>query len=280
VSQGALWMIGCGNMAGAMLGRWLETGLEPSLVTVVDPAMPELPVCVVASAPDDGPAPDAVILGIKPQLLTAVAPALAPRIAGAVLYSMLAGVEVDTLNQHFPHARAIIRLMPNLPVRYGKGVVALHAPDANTADRSVAEALMAPLGLVEWLEAEGDFHALTALSGSGPAFVYRFIDAMAQAGAALGLPSDQAARLATATVEGAAALAKASHESPAILADRVASPGGTTRRGLDVLDAEAALQKLVTAALTAAAKRSEEMAAEARSPALNAKQDGFRVGAR
>jgi pyrroline-5-carboxylate reductase len=123
---------------------------------------------------------------------------------------------------------------------------------------------MAPLGLVEWISDEGLFDAVTALSGSGPAFLFRFIDALAEAGATLGLPADQAARLAMATVEGSAALAAGAEESPAILADRVASPGGTTRAGLDILDADQALKALVRDTLDAAARRGAEMAAAAR----------------
>ena len=124
-------------------------------------------------------------------------------------------------------------------------------------------ALMAPLGTPEWLD-ESHFDAVTALAGSGPAFVYRFIDALAQGGAALGLPAEQARRLALAMVEGAGALASASEHAPGELARRVASPGGTTEAGLRVLDADAALSELVAATLKAAADRSAEMAAAAR----------------
>lgn len=120
---------------------------------------------------------------------------------------------------------------------------------------------MAPLGLVEWIADESHFDAVTALSGSGPAFLYRFIDALAQGGAALGLPADQAARLALATVEGAALTAAASADAPASLADKVASKGGSTRAGLDVLDADSALETLVAATLAAAEARNRELAA-------------------
>jgi pyrroline-5-carboxylate reductase len=122
---------------------------------------------------------------------------------------------------------------------------------------------MAPLGLTEWVDAT-QFDAVTALAGSGPAFVYRFIDALAEAGAAIGIPADQALRLALATVEGGALLAARSSDTPAALADKVASPGGSTRKGLDVLDADAALVKLLTATLDAAERRNAEMAAAAR----------------
>jgi pyrroline-5-carboxylate reductase len=155
-----------------------------------------------------------------------------------------------------------VRLMPNMPVILGKGAIGLASDSPD--ERAAATALMAPLGLVEWLDAEDDFHALTALSGSGPAFVYRFIDALAAAGRDLGLSADQSLRLARATVEGAGALAAISEEDPGLLADRVASPGGTTREGLNVLDAESAILTLTAKALAAAERRSREMAEEAK----------------
>lgn len=180
-----------------------------------------------------------------------------------LLISILAGVEEESLRQRFD-VRAVVRAMPNLPVGIAKGVVALHSADAGDADREAARALMAPLGLVEWIGEEPLFDAVTALSGSGPGFVYRFIDALAEAGAALGLPADQAQRLAIATVEGSAALAAASDDAPAVLADRVASPGGTTRAGLNVLDEGDALKHLVHRTLSAAVDRTAELAAAAR----------------
>jgi pyrroline-5-carboxylate reductase len=178
--------------------------------------------------------------------------------------SILAGTTTVTLARVLPNARAILRVMPNLPVAIGKGVVGLHG-NLNADDQAAANTLMAPLGLVEWIADEAHFDAVTALSGSGPAFVYRFIDALAQGGAALGLPTDQAARLALATVEGAGLLAAGSNVSPAELAERVASKGGSTRKGLDVFDTDDALVRLAAAALTAAEQRNREMAALTRS---------------
>lgn len=260
---GTLMMIGCGNMAGAMLRRWLEAGLPPTQVTVVDPAGPSLPegARLLSAVPTDETAPDRLVLGFKPQQIAHIAPGLAPVATGAI-YSMLAGVELATLRTYFPDARAIVRLMPNMPVMLGKGAIGLASDSPE--ERDAATALMAPLGLVEWLDAEDDFHALTALSGSGPAFVYRFIDALAAAGRDLGLSADQSLRLARATVEGAGALAAISDEDPGLLADRVASPGGTTREGLNVLDAESAILTLTAKALAAAERRSREMAEEAK----------------
>ena len=195
-------------------------------------------------------------------MLGAVAPALAG-IRPPLLLSILAGVEEAALAARID-ADAIVRAMPNLPVAIGRGVTALHARGAAPEARAAAEALAAPLGAVEWIADEALFDAVTALSGCGPGFVFRFIDALAQAGTALGLPAEQAARLALATVEGAAAMASGSSESPAVLADRVASPGGSTREGLNVLDRDGALNRLVAATLRAARDRNIELAAAAR----------------
>lgn len=259
-----LWLIGAGNMGGAMLARWIAGGvLDAAQVTAIDPGAPDVPDGVrLVAAPPEGEQADIIILATKPQLLDTVAPSLAtsqPRL----LISILAGIEEAALSARIP-AGATVRAMPNLPVSLGRGVVALHSSDANEQARATAEALMAPLGLVEWVADEHLFHAVTALSGSGPGFVYRFIAAMAEAGAALGLPADQAERFAIATVEGAAALAADSRDTPAALANRVASPGGTTRAGLDILDHDGAMRRLIGDTLAAASRRSEELAAAAR----------------
>lgn len=243
-----------------MLRRWLASGLAPDQVTVVSPsgrAQPE-GVRVAATAPA---APfDTILLACKPQQLAAVAPALrghAPRL----LVSILAGVELATLTALTD--APVVRAMPNLPVAIGKGVVALHgARGTEAGDR--AAALMTPLGLVEWIADERLFDLVTALAGSGPAFLYRFVDALTAAGAAQGLPPDQAGRLALATVSGAAQLAAGATVSPGVLADRVASPGGSTREGLDVLDRDQALVALLTDTLAAATRRNREMAVAAR----------------
>lgn len=252
------WMIGCGNMAGAMLTRWLAAGAPADGITVVRPSgvAPAAGVRTLTALPD-GPAPRLVLLGIKPQQLDSVAPALAARVGPeTVLVSILAGTGCDSLRARFPAAGAIVRAMPNTPVALGRGVVAL------TGDRvEPVAALMRPLGLVEWIADEEDFHLVAALAGSGPAFVFRMIDALAVGAADLGLAPDQAARLALHMVEGAGALAAGAGEPPALLADRVASPGGMTRKGLDVLDADQALARLMRATLDATAARGREMAA-------------------
>ena len=259
----SILLVGCGNMAGAMLRGWLAGGLEPERFTVVDPAAPELPPWVprLPNLPAQG-AFEAILIGVKPQVLGEVAPQVVHLVGpDTVVFSILAGVELAVLERHFPQARAIVRVMPNLAAALGKSPVAL----ASNGDsvREAARELMAPLGTPEWID-ESEFDLVTALAGSGPAFVYRFIDALGNAALELGLPADKAGRLALAMVEGAAALAAESEVGPGELARRVASPGGTTQAGLDVLDHEGRLHRLVLDTLRAARDRSAEMAAEAR----------------
>jgi pyrroline-5-carboxylate reductase len=258
-------IVGCGNMGGAMLAGWLAGGLSPKRFTVVDPVLAQAPAGVelLRELPDR--TFDAVLLGVKPQLLGDVAPQLV-RLAGrgTIVLSILAGVELASLAARFPDAKGLVRIMPNLAAAIGKSPVALFAQGLDEAARAEVTELMQPLGLPEWLAEETQFDVVTALAGSGPAFVYRFIDALAAGAAALGLPREQADRLALATVEGAAALATAAPHGPGELARRVASPGGTTEAGLKVLDADRALANLAEATLRAAANRSAEMARAAR----------------
>jgi pyrroline-5-carboxylate reductase len=258
-------MIGCGNMGGAMLRRWIASGtLTASHVFVVNRGDRVLPDGVRQGRElPTGDLPDIVILAMKPQQIDDIAARFAGALAGVpLLISILAGVDAPALVARF-RAGAIVRAMPNLPVAIGKGVVALDSDNSDPIARDAAAALMAPLGLVEWV-ASAQFDAVTALAGSGPAFLYRFIDALAAAGIAQGLPEDQAQRLALATVEGAGLLAAAADVGPGALADQVASPGGSTRKGLDVLDHDAALPALLRETIAAATRRNAEMAAAAR----------------
>lgn len=260
----SIWLVGCGNMGGAMLRGWIASGIPSTSITVIDPQQPPVPLGVTRHAAVVAGSPDVLILAVKPQLLDPVARQCAEAgVRARLLVSVLAGVEESVLLASFD-AGSVIRAMPNLPGSIGQGVVALYSNGAGPDERAEAEMLMKPLGLVEWIGDEGLFHAVTALSGSGPGFVYRFIEALADAGTSLGLPADQAQRFAIATVQGAAALAAQSAESPAALAERVASPGGTTRAGLDVLDHDNSLKRLLHATLSAAARRSAEMAEAAR----------------
>ena len=264
---GPIWLAGAGNMGGAMLRGWLGEGIAPDRITVIRPSGAAVAdgVAVYKAPPPDGEMPAVLVLAMKPQKLDEAVPALAPLVGeGTLIVSVLAGVEIASLAKRFPVHRAIVRVMPNTPVAIGKGVLLLHASDADAAARAETEALVKPLGAIEWIADETLFGAATALSGCGPAFLFRFVDALAKAGEGLGLPADQAARLALATVEGSALLAAGSDEGPARLADRVASPGGSTRAGLDVIDDGAALEALMTRVLLASSKRNEEMAAVAR----------------
>jgi pyrroline-5-carboxylate reductase len=261
----SLLIVGCGNMAGAMLRGWLAAGLDPGRFTVADPAVPAMPrVRWLEQVPASGSF-DAILLGVKPQLFGAVAPRVAPLAGPATsVLSLLAGVDIATLAAAFPQAWAHVRVMPNLSVEVGKAPIALAASDLAERGRAALVELLEPLGNPEWVS-EASFDLVTALAGSGPGFVYRFIDALAVAAAELGLPREQADRLALATVEGAAVLAAASADSPGELARRVASPGGMTQEGLDVLDRDQALVRLLTETLRAARDRGEQLAREARS---------------
>lgn len=252
-------IFGCGNMGGAMLRGWIAAGIDPARFTVVDPVAKDLPGGVhhARSAGDAGARFDAALLGIKPQMLVELAGDVSARLApGATLISILAGTTLDTLSVHFPDAR-ITRLMPNLAAAIGKSPLALYAGGERYAEM---ESWMAPLGKPVWLTSENQMNAVTALAGSGPAFVYRFIDALQIAGAELGLPANVAASLALSTVEGAALLAAGSPEPPLELARRVTSPGGTTAAGLAVLDQDAALLRLVSETLRAARDRGDALA--------------------
>ena len=263
--DGPIWLAGAGNMGGAMLRGWLRAGIDRARVTVIRPSgTPIERVTVLTAPPPDSEMPAVLVLAMKPQKLDEAVPVLAPTTGeGTTIVSVLAGVEVASLAKRFPNHRAIIRVMPNTPSAIGKGVMLLHG-DASEVVKAETEALVAPLGLCEWIDDEALFGRASALSGCGPAFLFRFIDALAKAGEAQGLPADQAARLALATVQGAADLAGVSNESPTELADRVASPGGSTRAGLNVIDENAALDRLMADVLAASARRNEEMAAAAR----------------
>lgn len=256
----SILIVGCGNMGGAMLSGWLASGMDPARFTVVDPFLAQAPdgVALLRQVPDRHF--DAVLLGVKPQLLAeAIASVSRMAVKNCIILSILAGIKLETLSTGFPDAGAIVRIMPNLAAAIGRSPIALMAKGLDGAGRDGVTALMQPLGSPEWLASESLFDAVTALAGSGPAFLYRFIDALTAGAVNLGLDEGQALRLALATVEGAALLAAASPYPPGELARRVASPGGTTQAGLDVLDADEALARLVAATLQAAADRSAEM---------------------
>ena len=256
-------LVGCGNMGRAMLDGWLAGGaLLPGAVTVLDPVATAPAGVAAVREPPEGPF-DLVVLAIKPQQFAALAPALAPLAHGALVVSILAGTDCVQLAARLPGAR-VARIMANLAAAFGLSPVALYAgPGITDADRALLDKLGGALGLVEWLADEDLLHAVTALGGSGPGFVFRLLDALAKGGAALGLEPQAAAAMALAMVRGAAELAARSGEDFATLAARVASPGGTTQAGLAELERDDAADKLLAATLRAARDRSEALASGA-----------------
>lgn len=253
-------LVGCGNMGRALLDGWLAAGvLTPGEVVVLDPvATPPAGVAVVREPPV-GPF-DLVVLAIKPQQFADLAPSLAPLADGALVVSILAGTDCAQLAARLPGAR-VARIMANLAAAFGLSPVALFGgPGIVDADRTLLDRLGHALGPVEWLADENLLHAVTALGGSGPGFVYRLLEAFAKGGAALGLEPQASAAMALAMVRGAAELAARSGEDFAALAAKVASPGGTTRAGLDALERGDAADQLIAATLRAAHYRSVELA--------------------
>ena len=263
---GPLWLVGCGNMGSAMLDGWIAAGVDPAHVSVVRPSGRPVghDVRVLTDYPEDE-VPAVVLLAMKPRQLDDVAPVLSPILdPQTILVSILAGAELKSLRPRFPAPHSIVMAMPNLPVRLEKGVVLLHSDTDDATARAFVTGLMASLGHAEWIDDEQLFHLAGDLTGAGPAFLFRFIQALAEAAERLGLSREQAGRLAAAMVEGAAALAVHANEGPDQLARRVASPGGTTQAGLAVLDEANALRDLIARTLEASHRRSLEMAEEAR----------------
>ena len=243
-----------------MVEGWRRAGLDLRGVIAIRPSGREVPgVATITAIPGYGE-PALVLLAVKPQKLNEVVPLLEPRVGqGTALVSILAGVELVSLSARFPRAGTIVRAMPNLPVSEGRGVVAL----AGSGAGQLAE-MFAPLGLVHVARDETEFGAIGALAGAGPAYVARFVAALAKAGEGRGLAPPLAARIALETVLGTALMAEARGETMESVARRVASPRGTTEAGLAVLDRDGALDRLVAETLAAAARRSAELAAEAR----------------
>lgn len=265
-----IWLVGCGAMGGALLSRWIESGLPAAQVTVIDPDPRGLPTGFAGTVVPDAvsawahaPDPTLLVLGVKPQLLPKLGPGLSRLLQPApLLLSMLAGVRTNALAELFPGA-PIIRVMPNTPARIGRGVTTLFAHGASEAEKAAASWLMEQAGSALWLDREEAFDAVTAVSGSGPAYVFKFIEALAAAAESQGLEADMALKLAVDTVAGAAELARQSGENPARLREQVTSPNGTTAAGLARLDGDGLLTSLVRTTVKAATDRSRELAAAA-----------------
>lgn len=257
------WFVGCGNMGGAIVDGWRTAGLDLSQAVVIRPSgTPVEGVRTVAALPDAGVPPKLVVLAVKPQKLDEVAPQLKPWITSrATIVSILAGVEAASLRQRFPGAGAIVRAMPNLPVAMRRGVTALYTTDADDSVKQQIGDLFAALGWAMWTVDEARFAAIGAVAGAGPAYVARFVGALAKAGEARGLSAETAATVALETVLGTAWMAATTGEAMEAVAKRVASPNGTTEAGLAVLDP--ALDELVGRTIEAAARRGQELAEEA-----------------
>jgi pyrroline-5-carboxylate reductase len=264
----SLLLVGAGKMGGAMLEGWLARGLEPARVTVLDPQPSPALLDFAGSTglclnPDRAglSSPEVLVLGIKPQTLTEAAPAIAP-LAGpdTLVVSILAGKTVADLSRAMPQAGAIVRAMPNLPASIGRGATGAFAtPDVTQRQRAVTHALLSAVGLVEWVEREELIDAVTAVSGSGPAYLFHLVEALSAAGREVGLESGVAERLARQTVAGAAELLSGSGLEPAVLRQNVTSPGGTTAAALEVLMAANGMGALMRRAVEAAKRRAAEL---------------------
>lgn len=261
----SIWFVGCGNMARAMVEGWRKAGFDLSDAVAIRPSgTPVEGVRTVSTLPDDAP-PRLAMLGFKPQKLDEVAPELAPRLGpDTVVLSLLAGAEAKSLRARFPQVRSVVRAMPNLPVSERMGVTALYSEDAGEALRGEIGSFIGVLGLAHWCSVEQELGAIGSVAGSGPAFVARFVTALARAGESVGLPSELSLDLTLRTVAGTAALAQAHGEDMASIARRVASPRGTTEAGLAVLDEDEALNRLLAETLAASQRRGRELAAETR----------------
>jgi pyrroline-5-carboxylate reductase len=266
----SLVLVGAGKMGEALLRGWLAGGLAPARVTIIEPK-PSPAIAALAAErgiavnpPLAGlAAPEVLFLAIKPQTLEAAAPDLAP-LAGAdtLVISILAGKRIIDLAARLPKARALARVMPNTPAAVGRGAAAGFASPATSArQRQWAQSLMGAVGQFDWLADEALIDSVTAISGSGPAYVFALVEAMAEAGVKLGLPADLAMKLARATVEGAGELL---HREPAVsaakLRENVTSPGGTTAAALAVLRAPDGYPALLAKATEAARDRARELA--------------------
>jgi pyrroline-5-carboxylate reductase len=266
-----LLLVGAGKMGGAMLDRWLARGLGAASVAVLDPYIEKgrreelkRAGASVADAAEDlsGRAFETLVLAVKPQSMAEVLPAVAPLAGpGTLVVSVVAGVRLERLAAAFPASQPVVRTMPNTPAQVGMGMtVAVANAHVSAAQREVVDALLGAIGKLAWAEDEGLIDAVTAVSGSGPAYVFLLAECLATAGRAAGLPPDLAELLARQTVAGAGALLAESPLPAATLRENVTSPKGTTAAALSVLMAEDGLQPLMTRAVAAARRRSIELA--------------------
>jgi pyrroline-5-carboxylate reductase len=265
---GTIVLVGAGKMGGAMLEGWLALGLDPKSVVAIEP-QPAREISTLAGrglrlnpgAQTVGEAA-AIVIAVKPQVAPEIVPTLAPYLgAGTVVLSIMAGRTLGFLEQALSQRAAIVRAMPNTPAAIGRGIT-VAAPNQRVSQRQrdLVHALLAATGVVEWVGDEALMDAVTAVSGSGPAYVFLLAEALARAGVAAGLPEELAAKLARETVAGSGELLHRSPLDASVLRQNVTSPGGTTAAALDVLMAADGLEALMTRAVAAATARSRKLA--------------------
>jgi pyrroline-5-carboxylate reductase len=265
--RGTLVLVGAGKMGSAMLDGWLARGLDPKKIVVIEPqpvkAVKALTRRGVKLNPKDKVgAVSAIVIAVKPQSAPEAVPPLARFIDKTTLVlSIMAGRTIGFLEKSLPTGTAIVRAMPNTPAAIGRGIsVAVANAKISTRQRKQASDLLAAIGKVEWVGDETLMDAVTALSGSGPAYIFLLAECMARAGVAAGLPKELATRLARETVTGSAELLHRSDLDAATLRQNVTSPGGTTAAALEVLMGPGGFDQLLTQAITAATRRSRDLA--------------------
>jgi pyrroline-5-carboxylate reductase len=265
--SGRLVVVGAGKMGGALLEGWLRLGLDPKMVAVLEP-QPAPNIAGLAGRglqlnPDRHALTDvaAIVIAVKPQVAAEALPPLAPMIgASTVVVSIMAGRTLQFIAGALDRPGALVRAMPNTPAAIGRGITVAVARNANAAQRDLAQRLLSAAGTVEWIDDETLMDAVTAVSGSGPAYVFLLAEALAKAGVAAGLPPELAAKLARETVAGSGELLHRSDVDAAVLRENVTSPGGTTAAALEVLLGKDGLAALMQRAVAAATKRSRELA--------------------
>jgi len=261
--------LGGGNMASALIGGLLKKGVDASWISVVEvsPAARERLAALHGVRASDAPdaatqKSDTLVLAVKPQDLRPAAAALAGSVRGKLVVSIAAGVRLDALSHWLGGHRKLVRCMPNTPALIGAGISGLYAlPEVSQDERKRTETILGAVGEVVWLAEERLLDPVTAVSGSGPAYVFWFIEQLAESAKKMGIPADAASKLALHTVLGAARLAAGSQESPAELRKNVTSKGGTTEAALKVFDEEQLAQRFARA-LEAASRRGADIGAE------------------
>ena len=262
--NGTIALAGAGKMGGAMLTGWLAGGLDANRVVVVEPFPADDIKALAAKGvrlnPKDAGTADTLVVAVKPQMFREAGPALKKLVGpGTLVVSIMAGTPIAVLEAVC--GGMVVRAMPNTPAAIGRGItVAVAAKNVSAAQRATADALLRATGSVEWVDDESLMDAVTAVSGSGPAYVFLLAEELARAGVEAGLPAELATKLARETVAGSGELLHRSEQDSATLRQNVTSPGGTTAAALEVLMGKDGMQPLMIRAIAAATKRSKELA--------------------